>query len=180
MKRHHLRLPLILVVALAALTTAAAATAATLTTTATISGTAGLSLNMPSNPSITDTLDGTDQTVSYAPVLGLVDARGSGAGWNLTISATNFADGSGHTIAPGTVTSVAQACHSGSTCTAGTASGISLPLTLGATAGKFANAASNSGLGKVDVTPTIQVSIPGNAYAGTYTSTVTLAATTGP
>jgi hypothetical protein len=30
------------------------------------------------------------------------------------------------------------------------------------------------------VTPSIDVSIPGNAYAGTYTSTVTLAAVTGP
>ncbi|MDX6451745.1 MAG: hypothetical protein QOH16_1794, partial [Gaiellaceae bacterium] len=29
-------------------------------------------------------------------------------------------------------------------------------------------------------TPTINVAIPGNAYAGTYTSTVTLAAVTGP
>ena len=45
---------------------------------------------------------------------------------------------------------------------------------------KFFNAAANTGLGKFDVTPSIDVSIPGNAYAGTYTSTVTLAAATGP
>jgi hypothetical protein len=35
-------------------------------------------------------------------------------------------------------------------------------------------------MGKIDLTPTIQVAIPGNAYAGTYTSTITLAATAGP
>ena len=36
------------------------------------------------------------------------------------------------------------------------------------------------GLGKVDVTPSIDVTVPGNTYAGTYLSTVTLAAVSGP
>jgi hypothetical protein len=163
-----------------ALTSAAAALAGTLTTTATVSGTAGISLNLPAGPSLTDTLDGTDHTVAYAPVLGVVDARGSGAGWNLQISATTFSDGSGHTLAPGQVASVTSACKAGSTCTAASSSGITYPLTISGTAAKFFNAAVNSGLGKIDVTPTVNVVIPGNAFAGTYTSTVTLAATTGP
>ncbi len=174
------RILIIGAIAALALVTATAAFAGTLTATATVSGTAGVSLNLPSNPSVSATLDGTDQTVSYAPVLGVVDARGSGAGWNLQISATNFSDGSGHTLAPGTVTAAVQACHSGSSCTAATNSGITLPLTITGTAAKFFNAAVNTGLGKVDVTPTIQVAIPGNSFAGTYTSTVTLAAATGP
>jgi hypothetical protein len=163
-----------------ALVASAVALAGTLTATATVGGTAGVSLNLPSNPSISDTLDGTDQTVSYAPVLGVVDARGTGAGWNLTIASTTFSDGSGHTLAAGSVASAAQACHTGSSCTAATNSGISLPLTLSGTAAKFFNAATSTGLGKIDVTPTINVAIPGNAYAGTYTATVTLAAATGP
>jgi hypothetical protein len=163
-----------------ALTTAAAALAGTLTATATVSGTAGTSLTLPTGPSLTDTLDGTDQTVSYAPVLSIVDARGSGAGWNLTISATTFSDGFGHTLAPGQVSSVAAACNAGNSCTAASSSGITYPLTIGGTASKFFNAAVNSGLGKIDVTPAVDVVIPGNAYAGTYTSTVTLAAATGP
>lgn len=174
------RIIIISAIAAVALVTATAALAGTLTATATVSGTAGVSLNLPSNPSVSATLDGTDQTVSYAPVLGVVDARGSGAGWNLQISATTFSDGAGHTLAPGTVTAAAQACHSGSSCTAATNSGITLPLTVSGTAAKFFNAAANTGLGKVDVTPTVQVAIPGNAFAGTYTSTVTLAAATGP
>lgn len=174
------RILIISVIVAVALVTATAALAGTLTATATVSGTAGVSLNLPSNPSISDTLDGTDQTVSYAPVLGVVDARGSGAGWNLQISATTFSDGAGHTLAPGTVTAAAQACHSGSSCTAATNSGITLPLTITGTAAKFFNAAANTGLGKIDVTPTVQVAIPGNTFAGTYTSTVTLAAATGP
>ena len=164
-----------------ALVTATAALASTLTTTATVTGGAGgLSLTMPANPSISDTLDGTDQTVSYAPVLGVVDPRGSGAGWNLQISATTFSDGAGHSLAAGQVSSAAQACQAGSTCTAATSSGITYPLTITTTAAKMFNAALNTGLGKLNVTPTIAVAIPGNAYAGTYTSTVTLAATTGP
>jgi WxL domain surface cell wall-binding len=174
------RLLILTALTAAALTTAAAALAGTLTATATVSGAAGISLSLPAGPSLTDTLDGSDQTVSYAPVLGVIDARGSGAGWNLTISATTFSDGSGHTLAPGQVSSVASACHSGSTCTAASSSGITYPLTIGGTASKFFNSAVNSGLGKVDVTPSVDVVIPGNAYAGTYTSTVTLAAATGP
>ena len=174
------RLFIITCVSALALVASAAALAGTLTATATVSGTAGVSLNLPSNPSISNTIDGTDQTASYAPVLEVVDARGSGAGWNLSISATSFSDGAGHTLAPGSVSAAAQACHSGSSCTAASSSGISYPLTIGASAAKFFNAAVNSGLGKLDITPTIQVLIPGNAYAGTYTSTVTLAAATGP
>ena len=168
----------IAVLALAAATAALAS--GTLTTTATVSGTAGISLNLPANPSITDTLDGTDQTATYAPILGLVDARGLGAGWNIQISATTFSDGSGHTLNQGTVASVAQACTAGSTCTTATSSGITYPLSIDTTAAKFFVAALNTGLGKINITPTINVAIPGNAYAGTYTSTVTLAATTGP
>ncbi len=166
-------------IAAVALVASTAALAGTLTTTATVSGTAGISLSLPSNPSISDTLDGTDQTVSYAPLLGVIDARGTGGGWNLTVSATTFSDGSGHTLAPGSVASVTTACHAGSTCTAATNS-TSYPITIGGTASKFFSSAANTGLGKIDVTPTINVAIPGNAYAGTYTSTVTIAAATGP
>jgi archaellum component FlaG (FlaF/FlaG flagellin family) len=174
------RLLILTAVTAAALTTAAAALAGNMTATATVSGTAGISLSLPAGPSLTDTLDGTDQTATYAPILGVIDARGSGFGWNLSVSATTFSDGSGHTLAPGTVSSVAAACHSGSTCTAASSSGITYPLTIGGTASKFFNAAVSTGLGKVDVTPSIDVLIPGNAFAGTYTSTVTIAAATGP
>ena len=57
---------------------------------------------------------------------------------------------------------------------------VTYPLTVSCTSAKFFNAALNTGLGKIDVTPTFAVSIPGNAYAGTYTSTLTLASVSGP
>jgi hypothetical protein len=163
-------------VALAAVT---AALAGTLTTTATISGAAGMSMNLPAGPSITDTLDGTDHVVSWSALLGIVDARGTGAGWNLTLSATTFSDGAGHTLAPGSVTGVTSACQVGNACTAATNS-VTYPITISGTAAKFFNASANTGLGKVNVTPSVAVAIPGNAFAGTYTSTVTLAAVSGP
>ena len=164
---------------LTALTVTAAALAGTLTPTGTVTGAAGMSMALPGNPSFTDTLDGTDQTVFWSAVLGVTDARGSGAGWNLQISATSFSDGSGHTLAPGAVTAVAAACVGGSSCTSST-NAIGYPLTVTGTAAKFYNAATATGMGKVNVTPTVDVVVPGNSYAGTYTSTVTLAAVSGP
>jgi hypothetical protein len=162
-----------------ALAAATAALAGTLTPTAIISGAAGISLNLPASPSMTDTLDGTDHVVSWSALLGVVDARGSGAGWNLTVSATSFSDGSGHSLAPGSVASITSSCQGGNSCTGATNS-VTYPITITGIAAKFFNASVNTGLGKVNVTPTVDVLIPGNAYAGTYTSTVTLAAATGP
>ena len=166
-------------IAAVALVATTAALAANLTATASVTGASGISMALPSNPSVSDTLDGTDQTVSWSAVLGVVDARGSGAGWNLTMSATTFSDGSGHTLAAGSVSGVTAACVAGNSCTTAT-NAISYPLALSGTAAKFFNAAANSGMGKVNVTPSVDVSVPGNAYAGTYTSTVTLAAVSGP
>jgi WxL domain surface cell wall-binding len=166
-------------IAAVALVATTAALAGTLSPTATVTGASGISMSLPANPSLSDTLDGTDQTVSWSAILGLVDARGSGAGWNLTIAATTFSDGSGHTLAAGSVSGVTAACVAGSSCTAAT-NAISYPLTLSSTAAKFFNAAAGTGMGRVNVTPSVDVAIPGNAYAGTYTSTVTLAAVSGP
>jgi hypothetical protein len=45
---------------------------------------------------------------------------------------------------------------------------------------KLFNATANTGMGGFTVTPTVQVSIPANTFAGTYTSTVTVAVVSGP
>lgn len=154
-----------------------AGSAYALSVNGTITGTAGIGLDPGSNPSFTDTLDGTDQAVTYKPTLGVSDARGTGNGWHLTEQATALSDGT-HTLTQ-QISAVAQACHTGSTCSLPT-SNVTLPVSMGTTGTSFYSSATNYGLGKVDITPTVSVAIPGNAYAGTYTSTVTFAAVAGP
>jgi hypothetical protein len=45
---------------------------------------------------------------------------------------------------------------------------------------KFFNAASGTGLGSFTITPTITISIPANSFAGSYTTTVSVAIVNGP
>ena len=140
------------------------------------------------------TLAGVDQTVNYTLPTTVVDATGTGNGWNLTLTSTTFTTGGGsaHLLATdaSTITSVASSCitpGSGSiTCTNPT-NAISYPLTVPAAASapaavKFFNAAANSGMGEFTVTPTIAIAIPANTYASSsgYSSTLTVAVVSGP
>lgn len=181
------RILIMIGIATVALVAASAAIAGNVTATATVAaGNSGnLALSLPSNPSISSTLDGTDQTASYSLALGLNDVRGSGAGWNLTITSTAFTDGT-HSLAntSSSLTGVTSGCVAGGSCTNPTNS-LSYPLTVPAAASapaavKFFNSTANTGMGRFTITPSIDVSIPGNAYAGAYTSTVTIAAVSGP
>jgi WxL domain surface cell wall-binding len=178
----HMRQRIIITLGIAvlALVATTAALAAPIVTTGNVTGGGAVSVNLPTTASFSKVLTGDDQTASYAPLLAVVDATGSGNGWNMTIAASTFTDAASHTLAAGQLASVASACHSGSSCTAPTSSGITYPLALSSTPTKFFNAGLNTGLGKIDVTPTVNVAIPGNAYAGTYTSNVTVAIVSGP
>jgi hypothetical protein len=124
--------------------------------------------------------------VNYTVPLTLTDARGTGAGWNLTLTSTTFSDGAGHNLATtaSQISSVAMACVSGGTCTSPT-NAIAYPVTVPSAttapaAVKVFNSAAATGLGRFTITPTIAVSIPGNAYSGSYASTLTVAAVSGP
>ncbi len=159
-------------------------------TGATVAVNAGtLSESGPTSVSATPvTLNGDDQTTTYALGLTVTDARGNNAGWNLTITSTQFNDGSGDTL-PTTASAIQSTpsvvCSSvGNHCTSPNNS-ITYPVTVPAdttapTPVKFFNATTNSGLGKFTITPTITVSIPANTVAGTYTSTVSVAIVSGP
>ena len=143
----------------------------------------------PTIPTVT--LAGVDQTVSYTLPVTVVDATGTGNGWNLTITSTAFTTGGGspHTLAAdaSTITGVDAACVTEtSTCT-NPSNAVSYPLALPAgasapTAAKFFNAAAASGLGKFTVTPTISIAVPANTYASAsgYSSTITVAVVSGP
>jgi WxL domain surface cell wall-binding len=172
-------------VAVMALVTAASVSAANVPATVTVSA-GTLSLATSAAPSMAVTLDGTDQTPTYTLPMTVSDARGSGAGWNVTITSTTFSTGGASALSTSAsqVTAVSSSCASGTTCTAPTNS-ITYPLTVPAgatapTAVKLFNSAVNTGLGGFTITPTVGVSVPANTATGTYTSTVTIAVVSGP
>jgi hypothetical protein len=131
------------------------------------------------------TLDGSDQVATYTVPTTVTDATGSASGWNLTGTSTQFTTGSlTLSAAPSSVTGVTSSCVGGSTCTDPTNS-VGYPLTVPAgatppTAIKYFNAAVGTGAGEFTNTPSIDVAIPANARAGVYSSTLTLAAVSGP
>jgi hypothetical protein len=140
--------------------------------------------NVSANPV---TLNGSDQLTSYTLPLTVTDARGSGAGWNLTISSTQFSDGSGHTLPTSASSiSVVTMAHNGTGTytdpnnTVSYTSPIPVPAGANATPVKFFNATANTGLGSFTITPSVSIAIPANTYAGTYTSTVSVAVVSGP
>ena len=118
----------------------------------------------------------------------VTDATGSGSGWNLTITSTQFTTGGGspHTLSTSasSLTGVTNSCVGGATCTSPTNSiGYPVAVPAGSTppaAVKYFNAAANTGQGQFTNTPSVSVSVPANTYAGSYTSTLTLAAVSGP
>lgn len=180
------RLTLVAAALLAALLAAPAARAAGVTVNTTVSGGSTLTVTPQNSPSFPDTLNGDDQTATYQAQLQVVDARGlaSGGGWNLTITSTQYSDGAGHTLpaSASTITSVTTACHSGSTCTQPTnsASNSNVALPISPTTTKILNAATGTGLGRIDVAVNVQVGIPANTIAATYSSTLTVAIAAGP
>ena len=115
------------------------------------------------------------------------DTRGTGAGWNLTMTSTTFSTGGGSpkTLATNasSLTGVTSSCASG-TCTNPSNAQtypIAVPAAASApTAVKFFNTTANNGMGQFTVTPTFSVAVPQNTFAGTYSSTVTLSVVTGP
>jgi WxL domain surface cell wall-binding len=179
-----------LLAAIAALATASVAAAITISGTITAGAT--LTATSISNPTFSLTLNGLDQTTTYTLGVSVVDARGiapggANGGWNLTVTSTQFNDGAGHTFptTASTMTAMATPCGASSTCTAPTNNvgntSLAIPAaTVAPTAVKYENAASGTGLGTITVNPTVSVAVPANVFAGTYTSTVTVAIVQGP
>lgn len=173
----------------AALVLASVATAATSDTTgvtATINAGPAVNVAAAASPSFALTLNGSDQITTYTLPLVVTDATGSGAGWNLTITSTTFANADRtFPAAASTITGATAECAASSTCTLPTNqvanSNLALPAAATApSAVAFFDATSATGRGTIDVNTTVQVAVPANVLAGTYTSTVTVAAVSGP
>ena len=138
-------------------------------------------------PSLSATITGQDQTVPYTLPINVIDSTGTGNGWNLTITSTQFSTSSSpaNTLptTASTVISATSVCATGS-CTNPTNT-VAYPLTIpaGATAPppvKLFNAATGTGMGAFTVTPSVTILVPGSVLAGTYTSTISLAIVSGP
>jgi hypothetical protein len=156
---------------------------ASATATGTLTGST-LSLSTVATPTFSANLNLGDSTPTYTVPLTIQDTRGSGAGWNATITSTQFTTGSA-TLATNasTLTGVTSSCATG-TCSNPT-NAITYPVAVPAAptapaAVKFFNAAANSGMGKFTNTPTIGVFVPQSSLAGTYTSTLTISIVSGP
>ncbi|MFL5845103.1 MAG: WxL domain-containing protein [Solirubrobacteraceae bacterium] len=173
--------------AIAALLLAPSASlAANVTAQGTVSGSI-LSASTSATPTFTADLDSGDSTPTYTIPMSVQDTRGTGAGWNVTITSTTFSTGGGSpkTLATSasSLTGVVSACTTG-TCTS-PANAQTYPLAVPAgttapTAVKLFNTTANNGMGRFTLTPTIGVSVPQNAFAGTYSSTVTVSIVSGP
>jgi hypothetical protein len=124
------------------------------------------------------TLNGVDQpkTFTIASTVGYT-GTGNTAGWKVQASATTPTS-SGHTLPALDVTAGTFSCLF--SCTTSPANGISYPIALTGTAQTIYDAAASTGRGFFTVTSTFELNYAANAFPGTYTSTVTLAGSTGP
>jgi hypothetical protein len=183
LRRHHL---LTAAALLAAVLVTAPARAANVTTSGTVSGSV-LSATTSATPSFTASLDSGDSDQTYTVPLAVQDTRGTGTGWNLTVTSTTFTTGGGSpkllSTTASSLTGVVSSCTSG-TCT-NPSNAQTYPLSVPAAttapvAVKFFNTTANNGMGKFTITPTISVNVPQNSFAGSYSSTVTLSIVSGP
>jgi hypothetical protein len=171
---------------LTACLTPASSWAANVTAQGTVSGSV-LTATTSATPSFTADLDSGDSTPTYTVPLTVQDTRGTGLGWNVTITSTTFSTGGGTprtlSTTASSLTGVTSSCTSG-TCT-NPANAQSYPIAVPAgttapTAVKIFNTTANNGMGRFTLTPTIGVTVPQNAFAGTYSSTVTISMVSGP
>lgn len=142
------------------------------------------------------TLDGTAKTATATvDNFSVTDARGSGAGWNVTMQGTQFAEwdaslnaGEGGYVTSGKTLplnslglSALTVAANGTTSTSPTTSaGAGIDNTTGAL--KIASAGIDAGMGQYDFTGAnkLSLSIPASTYAKTYRSDITVSVVTGP
>lgn len=143
-----------------------------------------LTANTTASPSFAATLDGSDRVAAYTTSLDIADTRETASGWHLTAAATQFA-----TAGPTPQTLPADASSiSGVTATCAIepciapVNAIAYPVAVaaGGPPVKFFSAGSGSGSGRFTIEPTTSVTIPANADAGAYSSTVTYTLASGP
>ena len=151
-----------------------------------------LSLGTVSGVSFSGTLNGQNQIFSSPTnALSVTDATGSGNGWKLTVSGTQFNTGGatprtlpttalqiGSAASP--VSATAASGSTGVNPTNGVAYPMTVPLGASATAASFFNSAAETGMGKFDLNVPYFLSVPANTFAGSYSGTLTVSLVAGP
>jgi hypothetical protein len=178
-------------VALLALPATAMAAPGDVPGTATLTA-GGLTLSTPLALTFAGQLDGTNKTLTTTQALDVLDQTGSGAGWNITLSTTQFATTD---TVPKTLSTTAAsdfstptgACDTTVICTLASGSTVTYPivLTAGTTAVpavavKIETAAVNTGLAGQTWTHTMNLAIPANTKVGAYLSTWTYSLVSAP
>jgi hypothetical protein len=160
--------------------------AASVTTSGSVTGSV-LSATTSAAPSFTASLDSGDSTQTYTIPLTVQDTRGTGSGWNLTVTSTTFTTGGGSpnllSTTASSLTGVTAACSTGTCTNASNAQSYPLSVPAGTSAPaavKFFNTSAGNGMGRFTITPTVAVTVPQNAFAGTYSSTLTVSIVSGP
>jgi len=126
-------------------------------------------------------LNGSAQTKTDSTAIDVKDFRGSGAGWNLQITSTQFSAGAGKTLATDatTITLTSAACDTPLAGCTPAVNTILTPVTVPAaatapTAVKFFSTPALTGMGDFTVTPNFSLAVPADVFAGTYNSTMTI------
>lgn len=138
------------------------------------------------------TLDGTEKTSTANWVIAnVVDPRGTGAGWNLTLALTQFKEFEADYVAEGktlatssikitTVLVVSKADETSSAVETITVVDVNTALDTGSPVGLL-SAAADGGMGSYIVSDMVAtLTIPANTYARTYKTDATVALVTGP
>lgn len=184
LKATSFRQHLVAVMAVVAMTALAAGPASAESTTITVAG-GSLTSTTAAIAFSGVTLDGTDQTNTGSASWTVVDATGTGSGWNITVIATNFT-GSTRTIYITesdqdllvSVGSIAVTTGNGVPTTA-VGSNTDVPFT-GETALKILSAATDDGMGTFTYVPTFTLEVPAEEYAVAYTGTITVTIASAP
>ncbi|MBI5949502.1 MAG: WxL domain-containing protein [Chloroflexi bacterium] len=149
--------------------------------TATISITGGGLSNSTSNITLPGiTLTGLAQVVAAAPATpwNAVDARGTGAGWNVTVQSTGFSSTGGPMAGQDFKARLSAVTTVSGSAAPSTPNSSYAPL---GTALKILQAsAGGAGMGSYEYSPDFQLTVPASAAPGSYTASIAVTITSGP
>jgi hypothetical protein len=145
-----------------------------------------LAMVAPAAVTFAATLSGEDQVVTADQAIDVKDNTGAGSGWHLTLTTTTFTAGT-KTLATDSVnekTAPTNACDVSVTCTLASNT-VTYPVAIPAAATAppavtIMNAATDTGMGGQTSTHTMSLAVPGNAGAGSYSSTWTYSLVSAP